>query len=612
MAARESAAAGLHLTFSPMADLVRDARWGRVMESTGEDSWLNGCLAKKMVEGYQGHHTLKEKGRIAACVKHFAGYGAPMAGRDYNTVELSERTLRDDYLPAYQAAIDAGAATVMTSFNTLDRVPSSANRKLMRDILRKEMGFEGVLISDWAAIEELCNHGIAKDKEEAAQLALDAGVDIDMMTDCYCKHLKKLVESGTVNETLIDEAVFRILKLKNDLGLFENPYKDANETEEKTLALCCAHRKTARQMAAESFVLLKNNGILPLDKQSKIAFIGPYVTNRELYGAWSMFGIPEATITIEEGIRNKECQQVYFAKGCVLSEYFDTLDDLCESAHETKKLLQEAVEQAKKVDKVVLALGEHRLQSGEAASRADITLPACQMELFQKVCAVNKNVVVVLFSGRPLEIREISEKAAAILAVWMPGTEGGNAVADVLFGDINPSGKLSMSFPYSVGQVPIFYGQFRTGRPCVEGSEEKYVSRYLDIPNRPRYPFGYGLSYTTFAIGPVQLGAKRIRRADKLHASVTVKNTGAVSGSEVVQMYLTDVNGSVVRPVRELRGFRRVHLEPGEEREVCFEISEEMLRFHDIHMNYVSEPGEFRVLIGNSSETNNEAMFWLE
>ena len=612
VAARESAAAGLHLTFSPMADLVRDARWGRVMESTGEDSWLNGCLAKKMVEGYQGHHTLKEKGRIAACVKHFAGYGAPMAGRDYNTVELSERTLRDDYLPAYQAAIDAGAATVMTSFNTLDRVPSSANRKLMRDILRKEMGFEGVLISDWAAIEELCNHGIAKDKEEAAQLALDAGVDIDMMTDCYCKHLKKLVESGTVNETLIDEAVFRILKLKNDLGLFENPYKDANETEEKTLALCCAHRKTARQMAAESFVLLKNNGILPLDKQSKIAFIGPYVTNRELYGAWSMFGIPEATITIEEGIRNKECQQVYFAKGCVLSEYFDTLDDLCESAHETKKLLQEAVEQAKKVDKVVLALGEHRLQSGEAASRADITLPACQMELFQKVCAVNKNVVVVLFSGRPLEIREISEKAAAILAVWMPGTEGGNAVADVLFGDINPSGKLSMSFPYSVGQVPIFYGQFRTGRPCVEGSEEKYVSRYLDIPNRPRYPFGYGLSYTTFAIGPVQLGAKRIRRADKLHASVTVKNTGAVSGSEVVQMYLTDVNGSVVRPVRELRGFRRVHLEPGEEREVCFEISEEMLRFHDIHMNYVSEPGEFRVLIGNSSETNNEAMFWLE
>ena len=612
VAARESAAAGLHLTFSPMADLVRDACWGRVMESTGEDSWLNGCLAKKMVEGYQGHHTLKEKGRIAACVKHFAGYGAPMAGRDYNTVELSERTLRDDYLPAYQAAIDAGAATVMTSFNTLDRVPSSANRKLMRDILRKEMGFEGVLISDWAAIEELCNHGIAKDKEEAAQLALDAGVDIDMMTDCYCKHLKKLVESGTVNETLIDEAVFRILKLKNDLGLFENPYKDANETEEKTLALCCAHRKTARQMAAESFVLLKNNGILPLDKQSKIAFIGPYVTNRELYGAWSMFGIPEATITIEEGIRNKECQQVYFAKGCVLSEYFDTLDDLCESAHETKKLLQEAVEQAKKVDKVVLALGEHRLQSGEAASRADITLPACQMELFQKVCAVNKNVVVVLFSGRPLEIREISEKAAAILAVWMPGTEGGNAVADVLFGDINPSGKLSMSFPYSVGQVPIFYGQFRTGRPCVEGSEEKYVSRYLDIPNRPRYPFGYGLSYTTFAIGPVQLGAKRIRRADKLHASVTVKNTGAVSGSEVVQMYLTDVNGSVVRPVRELRGFRRVHLEPGEEREVCFEISEEMLRFHDIHMNYVSEPGEFRVLIGNSSETNNEAMFWLE
>lgn len=610
-AARESAATGLHLTFSPMADLVRDARWGRVMESTGEDAWLNGRFARAMVEGYQGHGGLKEKGRIAACVKHFAGYGAPTAGRDYNAVELSERTLRDDYLPAYKEAVDAGAATVMTSFNTLDRVPSSANRWLMRDILRGEMGFEGVLISDWAAIEELCSHGVAQDQEEAARLALEAGVDIDMMTNCYCGHLNRLVASGAVSGTLIDEAVLRILKLKNDLGLFENPYKDADAVQEQELALCAAHRQTARRMASESFVLLKNDGMLPLAGE-KTAYIGPYVANGEIYGAWSMFGTPETTVTIEQGIKNRGDIQAHFAEGCLLSEDFGRSEDACASDKSAGKLLQEAVELAKRADKVVLALGEHRRQSGEAASRADITIPACQMELFRQVCAVNRNVVVVLFSGRPLDIREISERAAAVLAVWMPGTEGGNAIADVLYGDVNPSGRLSMSFPYCVGQVPVFYGQFRTGRPYTEGMEDQYVSRYLDIPNRPLYPFGYGLSYTTFAIGPVQLDAQQMRRTDRLRVSVTVKNTGTVSGSEVVQMYLTDVHASVARPVRELRGFCKVHLDPGEEKEVSFEIAEDMLRFHDIHMNYVSEPGAFRVYVGNSSGTENGAEFVLE
>lgn len=611
-AARESAAAGLHLTFSPMADLVRDARWGRVMESTGEDAWLNGRLAKAMVEGYQGRGGLREKGRIAACVKHFAGYGAPTAGRDYNNVELSERTLRDDYLPAYREAVGAGAAMVMTSFNTLDRVPSSANRRLMRDILRGEMGFDGVVISDWAAIEELCSHGVAQDKEQAARLALDASVDIDMMTNCYCRHLKKQVESGAVSEALIDEAVLRILRLKNELGLFENPYKDADAAEEQALALCAAHRQTARRMAAESFVLLKNDGILPLAAECRLAVIGPHAANPEIYGAWSMYAAPAETVTMEAGIKNRGCGQVCFAQGCALQEALGDQDGQGESTEAAERLLQEAVELAKKADKVVLALGEHRLHSGEAASRADITLPACQMELFRRVCAVNKNVVAVIFSGRPLDIQEISERAAAVLAVWMPGTEGGNAIADVLFGDVNPSGRLSMSFPYSVGQVPVFYGQFRTGRPCTEGTQEKYVSRYLDIPNRPLYPFGYGLSYTTFAIGPVQADAQRMRKSDRLRVSVTVKNTGSVGGSEVVQMYLADVSASVARPVRELRGFQKIYLEPGEEREVSFEITEELLRFHDIHMNYVSEPGEFRVYVGNSSETKNEAVFWLE
>lgn len=611
-AARESAAAGLHLTFSPMVDLVRDARWGRVMESTGEDPFLNRCFARAMVEGYQGTDGLKEKGKIAACIKHFAGYGAPVAGRDYNTVELSERTLRDDYLPAYQEAADAGAAMVMTSFNTLDRVPSSGNKRLMRDILRKEMGFDGVVISDWAAIEEMCRHGVAEDQKEAARLAVEAGVDIDMMTSCYCKNLKELVEEGTVSESLIDEAVWRILELKNKLGLFENPYKDADELQEEAVQLCPEHRETARKVAAETFVLLKNDNVLPLDKKEKTAFIGPYVSNKEIHGAWSMFCRPETTVSIEEGVKNKGAADVLFAKGCGLQEDLRKAGGYCVRSKEDEDLLQEAAALAKEADKVVLALGEHRAWSGEAASRGDITLPDDQLELFRSVYAVNKNVVVVLFSGRPLDIREISQKAAAVLAVWMPGTEGGNAIADVLFGDVCPSGKLAMSFPYCVGQVPVFYGQFCTGRPYVDGTDEKYVSRYLDIPNKPLYPFGYGLSYTEFAIGQVALSAGRMGSAGRITASVTVKNTGAVKGQEVVQMYLGDVCGSVVRPVRELKGFQKICLEPGEEKEVCFEISEDMLRFHDIHMDHVSEAGEFKVWIGNSSETENEAVFVLE
>ena len=623
VAAKESAAAGLHLTFSPMLDLVRDARWGRVMESTGEDPFLNGCFGRAMVEGYQGKKGLKEKGKIAACIKHFAGYGAPTAGRDYNTVELSERTLRDDYLPAYQEAVNAGAAMVMTSFNTLDRVPSSGNRKLMREILRNEMGFEGVVISDWAAIEEMCKHGVAEDKKEAARLAVEAGVDIDMMTNCYCKNLKELVEKGAVSEALIDEAVLRILNLKNELGLFENPYKDADETEEETLILCQEHREAARKMATETFVLLKNDGVLPLSTKEKTAFIGPYVSNREIYGAWSIFGRSEDTVSVEDGVRNKRTGKVSFAKGCETPKDFRKSEDFLESedflksedqrmsSEESGKLLQEAVELAKEADKVVLALGEHRMWSGEAASRGDITLPDSQLELFRNIYAVNKNIVVVLFSGRPLDIREISGKAAAVLAVWMPGTEGGNAIADVLFGDVNPSGKLSMSFPYSVGQVPVFYGQFRTGRPYTEGSDEGYVSRYLDIPNKPLYSFGYGLSYTEFTVSPVRLSADKMSREDQITVSVTVRNAGAMKGQEVVQMYLEDVYGSVVRPVRELKGFRKICLEPGDETEVQFKISEEMLRFHDINMDYVSEVGEFKVFVGNSSETENGASFVL-
>ncbi|MBQ7841566.1 MAG: beta-glucosidase BglX [Lachnospiraceae bacterium] len=625
IAARESAAAGLHLTFSPMVDLVRDARWGRVMESTGEDPYLNSRFAEAIVEGYQGKKCddgsvdLKKRGKIAACVKHFAAYGAPAAGRDYNTVELSERTLRDDYLPSYQAAIDAGAAMLMTSFNTLDRIPSSGNRRLMRDILRDEMRFKGVVISDWAAIEEMLNHGIAEDRKEAAKLAIEACVDIDLVTTCYCRNLESLVKEGIVSEALIDEAVMRILELKNQLGLFENPYKDADEQEEKELILCKEHRLEARKAAADTFVLLKNENILPLKKDGqKVAFIGPHVESRKIIGAWSLFGKEEETVSIADALKARGIAAAVAKGSAVLDdnrglEMFGDYVDYQKDAAAAAELLEEAVTAAKEADAVVLALGEHRVQSGEAASRADIGIPECQMELFDAVLAVNPNVIVALFSGRPLDIRKISAKARAVLAVWQPGTEGGNAIADVLYGDVNPSAKLAMSFPWSVGQVPVYYNEMHTGRPYKEGMKDKYLSKYLDIPNRPLYPFGYGLSYTTFEISPVRLSCNTIVRGqgESVSAGVTVKNTGTAAGKEVVQLYIRDHAASVARPVRELKGFEKIALAPGEEKEVIFTITEDMLSFTNIDMEFTSEVGAYSVYVGNSSETENEGVFTL-
>lgn len=618
ISAKESAAAGLHVTFSPMADLVRDARWGRSMESPGEDVYLNSMMVSAMVEGYQGTGTLSEKGKIAACVKHFAGYGAPLGGRDYNTVELSERTLREEYLPAYKKALDTGAAMVMTSFNTLGRVPSTVNRKLLRDILRKEMNFEGVVISDWASIEEVIAHGVAADKKEAARLAIEAGVDIDMMTGCYCKNLEGLVKEGTVEESFIDEAVLRILELKNKLGLFENPYKDADEEIEKEIILCEEHRNAARKAAADTFVLLKNEGILPLQKEQRAAWIGPHVSSRRIYGGWSMFGREEETVSIEDGVRAKGITDAVFAEGCAMCDSLMGLemfrgivteagdDDLSE------ELYAKAETAARDANVAVLALGEHPFMSGEAASLADIGIPKSQMELLRRVGAANPNVVVVLFNGRPLDIRELCKYAKAVMVVWQPGTEGGNAIADVLYGAVNPNGKLSMSFPYGVGQCPVSYCHLNTGRPYTEGSKDKYLSKYIDIPNEPLYPFGFGLSYTSFEIGKVKLDHTVFTAGEEITASVLVKNTGAVKGKEVIQMYIRDLCGTVARPVRELKGFVKTELLPGEEREISFIIREEMLRFYDIHMNYVSEPGEFMVSIGNSSDTRNEAMFVLK
>ena len=605
VAAKEASVSGLHVTFAPMTDLVRDARWGRVMESTGEDPYLNGLFCESMVKGFQGEN-LSDEYKIAACVKHFAGYGAPTAGRDYNTVELSEHTFREFYLPSYKAGIDAGAALVMTSFNTVNGIPATGNKKLMRGILRDEMGFDGVLISDWAAIEETIYHGYCADKEDAAIRAVEAGVDIDMMTGIYCDNLCRLVREGKIPESLVDECCMRILELKNKLG---------------QLILCKEHRELAREAARKSFVLLKNEEqILPLDKTKKTAFIGPYVNSRNLMGSWSIIGeakditTVEETMAVEEAGNNVVCCQGSPMLGAeVILEGFTEENQAIYTPEEEARMLEEALEAAKKADQVVLFIGEDRLQSGEATSNATIQIPQIQQNLLERVAEINENIAVVLFSGRPLDLRDVQVKAKAILEVWMPGTEGAGAITDVLYGRYNPTGKLPMSFPYCVGQVPVHYNEYATGRPHVEGKDkDRFRSKYLDIPNAPLYPFGYGLSYTTFTVSEVSLDKDSMKDGESIRAAVTVKNTGTCAGTETIQLYLHDVAASVVRPVKGLKDFRKVTLQPGEETSVKFTITEPQLRFLSENNIFESEAGIFEIFIGTDSTTTNKAKFTLE
>lgn len=637
MAAREGAAAGIHVTFSPMVDLVRDARWGRVMESTGEDAYLNSRMGAAMVRGYQGDD-ISAKGKMAACVKHFAAYGAPEGGREYDTVELSERTLRDEYLPAYLEAIRAGARLVMTSFNTINHVPSSGNQWLMRQVLREEMGFDGMLISDYGAVGEMINHGIARDEMQAAELALKAGVDMEMMSLCYVRGIKQLLEQGRVSMELLDESVYRVLALKNELGLFENPYKDADAEEEKALCLCEEHRRLAQEAACASFVLLENKEqLLPFgaDDAKSVAFIGPFVDSTKVYGSWSFPKSDESIVTIRQGVEHRNPKEsITYCQG---SHFFSEKVKLKNGewlAYDeplAKKLLNEAVCAAKSADRVVMCIGEYPQQTGEAASRTVLQVPQEQMKLLRSVREVNENIVTLVFTGRPLELEEIKELSKAVMVVWMPGTECGNAVAKVLWGEKEPGGRLPMSFPYRATQMPCYYNRFRGGRPNNGTLEQSYVLGYIDQIDRMLYPFGFGRSYTTFAYGAVKLsggdtgrsgamedtglsGTERpvLKAGHPLTASVTVKNTGDREGTETVQMYLADLYGSVVRPVRQLRGFKKVTLKPGEEREATFEITEEMLRFYNIDMEYVSEPGECRVYIGADSNAANAAEFVLE
>lgn len=601
MAAKEASLDGMSVTFAPMVDLVRDPRWGRVMESSGEDPYLNSELARATVEGYQGD---MGKYNIAACVKHFAAYGAAEAGRDYNTVDMSERTLREYYLPAYKSAVDAGVKMVMTAFNIVDGVPCVGNKHLVKEILRDEWGFDGLVISDFGAFSEMIAHGASEDKKESAYLAMEATCDIEMMTSCYAENLKELLDEGKVTIEQIDRSVLRILDLKEELGLFDNPYRSVDVEQAKAVQLSSEHREIARRAAQESAVLLKNNGILPFSKDVKsVAVIGPNGATGEIHGSWHCGGKAEETVSAFEGLKNLLGDKVKFAQGCYID--YDTED---------RSMFDEACELAKQCECVVLCLGEHQEYSGEGNCLTDIDLPAVQYELLDRILEVNKNVVVALFVGRPVPISRLDKKAPAILNMWMPGTEGGNALANLLFGDAVPSGKITMTFPRSLGQCPIYYNHYTTGRPKLEEDDfnrVRFTSSYIDSPNSPLYPFGYGLSYTTFEYSNHTLSADTMDENGKLIASATIKNTGKYKAKEIVQFYLRDVKGSCVRPVKELKGFEKIELAPGEEKTVSFEITEPMLRYWNKDLKHVSEKGAFEVFIGKDSTCKPFASFQL-
>lgn len=603
ISAIEASVSGIHCNFSPMVDLVRDPRWGRVMESTGEDPFLNGVMGRAFVEGYQGENLKENKKSMAACVKHFAAYGGAEGGRDYNTVDIGMATFYDMHLPAYKACLDAGAKMVMTAFNTIDGIPATVNRWLMKDVLRDELDFDGVLISDWGAIGETIAHGCSKDGKEAAYKAMKATVDIDMMSVEYLAHLKGLVEEGKIDIQEIDKAVYRVLELKNDLGLFENPYRGASVEDEKKLLLSQEHREKAREIAKKSMVLLKNEkNILPLKKSEKVAFVGPFVCNREIRGFWSDLGFDRDSITLEEGLVGNFKVDNFYIDGDYGVNFI------------SQEKIEETVQKIKDYNKVVVALGEEQSHSGEGRCHAEIVLPGNQIEFLKALYKTGKEIVVILFNGRPLDLREVMENSHSVLEAWFPGVEGGNAVVDILFGKYNPSGKLTMSFPYSVGQIPIHYNHFSTGRPS-DIPHAPYKSSYLDLPHWSMIPFGFGLSYTQFKYSQIELSKESLVKGeshDSIEVKVKVKNIGEVSGEEIVQMYIQDEFGSRVRPVKELKGFEKIFLNPGEEKEVKFEIVEEMLKFYTSEKKYEAEEGDFKVFVGENSMVKEYRRFFLK
>ena len=620
--ARESRSAGAHVTYAPMVDLVRDARWGRCLESTGEDPQLNADFSAAMVRGLQQEYGGDFEG-IASCVKHFAAYGAAEAGREYNTVDMSERRLRQEYLSGYKSAVDAGAKMVMTSFNTYDGVPVTGNEFLLKELLREEWGFDGVIISDYAAVQELIAHGVARDEREATLLAMQATNDIDMKTGCYANELAPLVKEGALDPGLVNDAVWRVLKLKNDLGLFEDPYRGSTVQKEQDMLLTEENRALARKVAQEAIVLLQNKEeLLPLTPNKEtILLVGPYGDEQDLIGLWAVHGKSTDVVSIKAALEKELTQETFaFEKGCdLLADYQflgefgatkEQIHSLGMNESEKEAALNKALEAGRQADIIIYAMGEHTMQSGEAGSRTDISLPAIQKEFIEKMTALGKKNILVAISGRPLTLTKEVEQMDAIIQAWFPGTEGGNALVDILFGKANPSGRLSMGFPENVGQLPMYYNEFKTGRPLNSSTHRgRFVTKYLDSPNSPLFPFGFGLSYGTVSYEELTLSTTQM--TEKLSVSIKLKNTSEYEQLETVQLYVQDVTGSVVRPVKELKDYQKVALRPKEEKVVTFTLQRSDLYYYMKDMQFGTEAGEFLVFVGRNSADTVQAAFEL-
>ncbi len=609
IAAKEASADGISWTFSPMVDIARDARWGRIAEGNGEDPYLGAAMARAYVQGYQGNNLKKSDEHIMSCVKHFAFYGASESGRDYNLADMSRIRMYNEYMAPYRAAVEAGAGSVMSSFNTVDGVPATANKWLLTDLLRNEWGFNGLLVTDYNSIGEMNTHGVAPLKEATAR-ALNAGTDMDMVSYGFLNTLEESLKEGTVTEERINEACRRVLEMKYRLGLFDDPYKYCQPERAKKDLFTKENRSVARQIAAETFVLLKNNnGVLPLKKQGRIALIGPMGDARNnMCGMWSGTCDTDQHGTLLEGLRAAVGSQaeILYAKGSNI--YYDELTERGATGvrplqrGDNKQLLEEALQTAAKADVIVAALGECSEMSGESASRTDIRIPDAQQDLLKALKATGKPVILLLFAGRPLDLTWEANNIPAILNVWFGGSETGDAVADVLFGKVSPSGKLTTTFPRSVGQVPIYYSQVNTGRPDPNPNEfNRFQSNYIDCRNDGLYPFGYGMSYTTFEYGEMRLSQEVMPKGGNIKVTVTVKNAGNYDADEIVQLYLRDCYADIARPVKELKGFQRISLKKGESREITFTLTDEHLKYYNSELKYGYDPGDFQVMIGPNS-----------
>ena len=621
IAAQEASADGINWTFSPMVDISRDPRWGRISEGSGEDAYLGSQIAKAMVKGYQGTD-LSKNNTIMSCVKHYALYGAAEAGRDYNTTDMSRPRMFNEYLPPYKAAVDAGVGSVMASFNEIDGVPATANKWLLTDVLRKQWGFKGFVVTDYTGINEMVDHGIG-DLQTVSARALMAGIDMDMVGEGILTTIQKSLKEGKATVAQIDAACRRILEAKYKLGLFDDPFRYCDENRAKTEIFTDGNRKEARAIAAESFVLLKNNGnVLPLKKSGTIAVIGPLADATEnMTGTWSVAAVFSKSISVLKGMQEVAGSnaKILYAKGSNLDE--DSLIEqratmfgksLRRDNRQPSEILQEAISVANQADVIVAALGEAAEMSGEASSRTSIEIPGIQRELLKALLNTGKPVVLVLFTGRPLALTWEQQHVPAIINVWFGGSEAGHAIADVLYGDVNPSGKLSTTFPQNIGQVPIFYNHKNTGRPLPEGKWfQKFRSNYLDVSNDPLYPFGYGLSYTNFSYSDITLSSSSMKPGQKISASVTVTNNGSRDGKEVVQLYIRDIVGTSTRPVKELKGFQKIELKAGASKTVSFDITVNDLKYYNYELKYVAEPGDFKIFIGGNSRDVKEANFKL-